>query len=250
MASPVGISLPRTAFGIDTSSATSPRFARPADQRDGNSPCSTGGRGHRAGGWTKRSWPTVRRHGPALGVASPLGQNCPVVVRWALVALTIAVAVPGCSGNARRDTSAANDEAYALQQNPSWKLQEAIDPRPEDPIAANDRPPMDWYAEYVRSDHTVMVRLSGHDASVEVSRAALEAVGFSFVKANVAGNESALRGHSEADQSGPSLVLLPTGTRTLVLLSYDAGLEELTAFASGVKTVSKADWIAAGGVVR
>jgi hypothetical protein len=139
-----------------------------------------------------------------------------VFVRWILVVLLVAPATSACSDNdTAQDKLTHTAERYALQKDPRWELQEAVDPRPDDPIAANDRPPMDWYAEYVRSSYTEMVRLSGHDATVAQSRAALEAVNFSFEeRLNVAGFDLALSGGSALDESGPAL-LLSLGVRGL-----------------------------------
>ena len=132
-----------------------------------------------------------------------------------LVVLLVAPATSACSDNdTAREKLKHSAERYALQKDPGWELQEAVDPRPDDPIAANDRPPMDWYVEYVRSSYTEMVRLSGHNATVAQSRAALEAVNFSFEEVDVAGFDLALSGGSALEESGPALLLSP-GVRGL-----------------------------------
>ena len=168
-----------------------------------------------------------------------------------LVVLLIAPAASACSDNdTAQDKFTHTAERYALQKEPGWQLQEAVDPRPDDPIAANDRPPMDWYAEYVRSSYTEMVRLSGHAATVAQSRAALEAVNFSFEEADVAGFDLALSGGSALDESGPAFLLFPGGPGTLILLSYEVGTEELVAFAHTVEAANEDEWRASGGVTR
>jgi hypothetical protein len=175
----------------------------------------------------------------------------PVFVLWALILLILTPATSACSDNdTAQDKLTHAAERYALQQDPGWELQEAVDPRPDDAIAAHDRPPMDWYAEYVRSSYTEMVRLSGHDATVAESRAALEAVDFSFEQADVAGFDLALSGRSEVDESGPSVLLLSGGPGTLILLSYEVGIEELAAFAGTVEAANEDEWRASGGVTR
>ncbi len=95
-----------------------------------------------------------------------------------------------------------------------------------------------------------MVRLSGHDATVAESRAALEAVDFSFEQVDVAGFDLALSGRSEVDGSGPSVLLLSGGPGTLILLSYEVGIEELAVFAGTVEAANEDEWRASGGVTR
>ena len=95
-----------------------------------------------------------------------------------------------------------------------------------------------------------MVRLSGHAATVAQSRAALEAVNFSFEEADVAGFDSALAGRSALDESGPALLLFPGGPGTLILLSYEVGIEELVAFARTFEAANEDEWRASGGVTR
>lgn len=174
----------------------------------------------------------------------------PVMRGWLLLAVVVAVAACNDDDDTGQAVSTADNGPYALQADASWELQEAVDLADDDPIAEHDRPPLDWYAEYTRSSHTELVRLSGHDAALEESRAALEAIGFVFDEARVAGVDAALLGRSEIEQSGPSVLLLPGGTGTLLVLSYDVDPEDLTAFAASVETVGEDAWIAAGGVIR
>ena len=56
------------------------------------------------------------------------------------------------------------------------------DPPADAPIASLERPPLEWYAEYVQSStsQSSMVRLSGHRATFDETRAALEELGFAL----------------------------------------------------------------------
>lgn len=108
-----------------------------------------------------------------------------------LIRLVVAVGLSAVVLTACSDDGAVGDppaEMYALQPDDSWQLHEAVDPKADDPLTARERPSLDWYAEYVRSQHTEMVRLSGHGADLEETRTELERLGFAFVSVGVSVN--------------------------------------------------------------
>lgn len=166
--------------------------------------------------------------------------------RFALV-LTVGIVLAGCTDDGSSPPATAG--SYALAHVPGWELRDAADLGPDDPIAAIERPPLDWYAEYVDSSSSESIRLSGHDATLADAQAALEAVGFGFEDATVAGRDRAVVGRSTIEDGGPSLVLLAADGRTVILLSYEVTAQGLTDFAGSVVGASEADWIAAGGIV-
>ena len=166
----------------------------------------------------------------------------------AIVLLVAFLVASGCTDG--EGDASAPPPRFAVADAPGWDLQQAVDPPAADPVAAVDRPPLDWYAEYGRDDATEMVRLSGHDASLAEARSSLEEVGFAFDEAEVDGHDEALVGWQEADPSGPAVVLLGAGSRVLVLLSYELDGAALTTFGGSVRTVDEQEWIDAGGVVR
>ena len=133
----------------------------------------------------------------------------------------------------------------------AWTLQEAVDPPVDDPIASLDRPPLDWYAEYVRSSPTEsqMVRLSGHRMTFDEARADLEDLGFEFADIEVDGWRS-IGGSATADPVGPAVVLLENGSTSLMVLTYELELDDLAEVAGTIEAVDEATWVDAGGVVR
>lgn len=173
-----------------------------------------------------------------------------MLVRLVVVIGVSAVALAACSdGDVAGDIDAPAG-IYAVQTDDGWQLQEAVDPTADDPVAANERPALDWYAEYVRSEYTEMVRLSGHGADVEAAQAGLEQLGFTFDSVTVAGHEEALAGADPRDESSPEVLLVKSGDRTLMALSYDVEREVLADFMQSVEVTGRDDWVAAGGVVR
>jgi hypothetical protein len=156
-----------------------------------------------------------------------------------------------CGDDAEEPVSATAGEPYAVLHAEGWALQEAIDPPADDPFSTLERPPLAWYAEYVRTaaDASDMVRLSGHDVPVDETRAELEALGFSFDETDLE-RWAGLVGTNPADAVGPAVVLLDGGDVTFMALSYELGIDELAALVDGVEGVDRAAWVAAGGVVR
>jgi len=146
-------------------------------------------------------------------------------------------------------------EPYAVVHVAGWSLQEAVDPPQDDPLTSAERPPMDWYSEYVRTilapggTEGQMVRLSAHSASIDDTRAALEEVGFEFDALPIIGWDGVGVTQPE-DPGSPALVLLDHGSTTFMLLSYELTLDELTAFAGSVEAVDETTWVASRGVIR
>ena len=139
--------------------------------------------------------------------------------------------------------------------NEEWSPQSAIDPAQDDAFASVERPPMDWYSEHVRTvpvsggAEGQMVRLSGHSASINESRAALEAVGWEFDTMPLDGWEG-VGGTNPADPASPAVVLLDHGSTTFMLLSYELTVDEVTAFAGSVEGVDETTWEASDGVIQ
>lgn len=148
----------------------------------------------------------------------------------------------GCTG----DEPDTVDRHYALQRDPDWNLQEAVDPPPNDRLAARDRPPMDWYAEYISG--SVMVRLSGHAASPVQARRALGSVGFEFDAIELPRHGPAHVGTAPSDESGPTVLVMAGHDNTLLLLSYEADAADLVDFAATVSTATPEEWRAHGGI--
>lgn len=176
--------------------------------------------------------------------------NGTVVVRLAVAVALGAVALAGCSDDEAASDGYAASATYAVQTDDGWQVQEAVDPAANDPLATRQRPPLDWYGEYVRSDHTEMVRLSGHDASLGDTRSALEQLGFEFSDAAVAVWGEGVAGRHPGDESSPELLLVPSGERTLMALSYDVPPDVLLDFMGSVEGAERDEWVDAGGVIR
>jgi hypothetical protein len=145
---------------------------------------------------------------------------------------------------------------YAIVTNDDWSLQEAVDPPEDDPFASAERPPMDWYAEYVRTlpvpggSEGQMVRLSGHATPISDTRAALTQLGWDFTAIQIEGWDG-LGGTNPTDPASPPIVLLEDpGATTLMLLSYELSLDEVAAFAESVEITDEEAWVGAGGVIR
>jgi hypothetical protein len=172
----------------------------------------------------------------------------------AVTTLIVLTFLTGCSESSdaeRAAPPARRVSEYAVLTSDAWTLQEAIDPPPDDPIAGVERPPLEWYSEYVRTvgNESQMVRLSGHQARLDETQAELESLGFGFADVAVEG-WSAVGGSAPGDPSGPAIILLDGDEATLMLLSYELDLDELVGTATGIEPVSKAAWVDAGGVIR
>lgn len=173
-----------------------------------------------------------------------------MLVRIAFAIALSAAALAGCSDDDAAEDVDALAGTYAVQTDDGWEVQEAVDPAAADPLTERERPPLDWYAEYIRSDHTEMVRLSGHPASISETRAELEQLGFRFGDVIVPGRGDAVAGSHPGDQSSPEVLLLSSGERTLMALSYDVPRDVLLAFMGNVEGATRDEWLAAGGVIR
>jgi hypothetical protein len=165
------------------------------------------------------------------------------------LASLVLVVVPACSDRATQ--SGPNQVSYALIRDPGWTLHEAIDPHPHDPLTTAERPPLDWWAEYVQMSpsESRMVRLSGHRASFAETRAELEMLGFALEDVT-AGRWTGARGTSVDDQVGPQVVVLDAEGWSLLMLSYELELGPLTELAAAVEVVDESTWVSAGGVIR
>lgn len=171
-----------------------------------------------------------------------------VRVRLGFAAALSAAALAGCADDASEAN--ATSDTYAVQTDGGWQVQEAVDLAADDPLATRQRPPLDWYGEYVRSDHTEMVRLSGHGASLGDTRSELELLGFEFSDVTVPGRRDGVAGNNPGDGSSPEVLLVSSGERTLMALSYDVPRDVLLDFMGSVEGAERDEWVDAGGVIR
>ncbi|MBA2387673.1 MAG: hypothetical protein H0V69_11385 [Acidimicrobiia bacterium] len=174
--------------------------------------------------------------------------------RVLLLAATLAVTACSDDDNAQPSSSSSDpssDSAYAVLTEDAWTLQDAVDPPADAPIVSVEQPPLEWDAEYVRSSASefAMVRLSGHHATFNDTRSTLEGLGFTLDDVPLTQWHRA-GGSADADPASPTIILLDNGPITLMVLSYDLDLDQLTTIADTVEGVDQPAWIAAGGVVR
>jgi hypothetical protein len=94
-----------------------------------------------------------------------------------------------------------------------------------------------------------MVRLSGHRATFDTTRAALEELGLALDDVALQ-HWQAAGGSAPGDPASPTIIVLPNGPSTLMTLSYELDLDQLTEIADTVEGVDQANWIAAGGVIQ
>jgi hypothetical protein len=189
-------------------------------------------------------------------MSTPVGHACEVR-RLSVLLFGAALAVTACSDDddltQPSSSSSAPSEAsvYAVVIDDAWTLQEAVDPPADSPIASIERPPLEWYAEYVQSSasESSMVRLSGHQATFDDTRAALEEAGFTFEDISLQHWQGA-GGSAPADPASPTIVVLANGAATLMALSYELDLDQLTAVADTIEGVDQSTWVAAGGVIQ
>lgn len=165
------------------------------------------------------------------------------------------LAVTACSDDDLTQPSSSSSSApalestYAVLTDDAWTLQEAVDPPADAPIASIERPPLEWYAEYVQSStsESVMVRLSGHQATFDDTRSALEDLGFTLDDLSMQHWRGA---GGSADPASPTIVVLANGSTTLTALSYELDLDRLTAIAETIEGVDQSTWVAAGGDIQ
>ena len=135
--------------------------------------------------------------------------------------------------------SGGSPTSYAILSSEAWSLQEAVDPPEDDPLASTEQPPVDWYSEHVRTVPAAggtegqMIRLSGHSASINEARTALEGLGWAFDSVAVDGWEG-VGGTSPSDPGSPAVVLLDNGSTTFMLLSYELTVDELAELTGSV----------------
>ncbi len=127
-------------------------------------------------------------------------------------------------------------------------LRSAVDPPADSPLVAVERPPLEWWAEY-GSEASVAFRLSSHAAGFGDTINALEEIGF-VSQAIALERGPAIGGSFEGDTGAPVLVVIENGSSTLLLVSYELDLVELTAVAARVENVDRATWLALGGVIE
>jgi hypothetical protein len=174
-----------------------------------------------------------------------------------MLVIATALAVTACSDDNITESSPTttgyrpSQSAYAVLTDHAWPLQEAIDPPADDPTVSIEVPPMEWYAEYVRSTaaESAMIRLSGHSSTFDDARSALEERGFTFDDVSLDGWR-AVGGAADADPASPSVILLENGSTTLMVLSYELDLDSLATVADVVEGVDQPTWVAAGGVIQ
>lgn len=180
--------------------------------------------------------------------------------RFLLLLLGATLAGTACGGDDRSDGltrppldagAPSVTTAYAVLTDATWTLQEAIDPPADAPIASHERPPLAWYAEYVQTsaNESSTVRLSGHRATFDETVAALATFGFTFDDIALQ-RWQAVGGSAPDDPASPTIIVLANGPTTLVMLSYELDLAELTTITDTVEGVDQSGWIAAGGVVQ
>jgi hypothetical protein len=175
--------------------------------------------------------------------------------RLSLLLLGATLAVTACSDDDLTQPSPTSSapsvsstpsatSVYAVLTDDTWRLQEA-----DYPIASIER--LEWYAEYVQSStsKSSMVRLSGHGATFDEIRADLAEVG--FVLDDVALQHwQAAGGSAPDDPGGPTIIVLDNGPTTLMTLSYELDLDQLTPITDTIEGVDQTTWIAAGGVIQ
>lgn len=188
-------------------------------------------------------------------MSSPPGHACQVR-RLSVLLLGATLAVTGCSDDdlaqsSSRNSAPPDESVYALLTDDDWTLQEAVDPPADAPIASIERPPLEWYAEYVQSsaNESAMVRLSGHQATFDETRAALEELGFTLNDISLQQWQGA-GGSAPADPASPTIIVVANGETTLMMLSYEKNLDQLMAIADTVEGVDQSTWVAAGGVIQ
>jgi hypothetical protein len=179
------------------------------------------------------------------------------VRRLSVLLLGATLAVTACSDNddltqpSSSSSAPAPESTYAVLTDDAWTLQEAVDPPADAPIASIERPPLEWYAEYVQSStsESAMVRLSGHQATFDDTRSALEDLGFTLDDLSMQHWRGA-GGSAPADPASPTIVVLANGSTTLTALSYELDLDRLTAIAETIEGVDQSTWVAAGGEIQ
>lgn len=174
------------------------------------------------------------------------------VLLSAIAATTLA---GGCSSHSGTTSTSKEGNAaarhYALLADPSWTLQEARDLRPDDPLATAERPPLDWYDEYVLSSANAsqLVRISGHESTFDQSRVELEQQGFVFHAVPLDGWRAVGSRGIPGDTPQSAVLLLDNGDSSLLVGSAEVGLDELIALAAKIEPASAAAWVRAGGVI-
>jgi hypothetical protein len=146
---------------------------------------------------------------------------------------------------------------YAIFLDNRWQLKEAIDPLATDPLFQQERPPLAWYAEYERfvQDPTdpkitqgLSLRLSGHNATLVVSRESLETLGIVFETVTVPGRK-AIGSTTSRDPSSPTILLMEAAFGSVQLLSHELDVADLVKAAEQIKIVDADIWRETGGVV-
>jgi hypothetical protein len=179
------------------------------------------------------------------------------VRRLSVLLLGATLAVTACSDDddltqpSSSSSAPALESTHAVLTDDAWTLQEAVDPPADAPIASIERPPLEWYAEYVQSStsESAMVRLSGHQATFDDTRSALEDLGFTLDDLSMQHWRGA-GGSAPADPASPTIVVLANGSTTLTALSYELDLDRLTAIAETIEGVDQSTWVAAGGEIQ
>jgi hypothetical protein len=141
------------------------------------------------------------------------------------------------------DDSGRLEPPYLLRPpDEEWRLVSAFDLLAPSP----GEPSLDWVADFERHPANApdRVRVSGHvgdldDMVEELSGFALDHVGV-----------GALPGLAGRGPDGPSVVIIGLGDGTVMTLSYELSVDELTEWAGGLDTVTPEEWVAAGGEIE
>lgn len=151
---------------------------------------------------------------------------------------------------------------YVLLDAPRWELDDAIDPRPDDPVMSFEQPPMLWFAEYRRLTPgeapddggftgTVLigesVRVSMHDIGIAAFTGVYEGYGFTFGPAS--GDDRSVQ-VATGSPTEPAILIRPMGATTLLLLSYQLTTDQLVELSKDLYPATTQDWLAAGGEIR
>lgn len=203
----------------------------------------------------------ARTRSPVREALGRAGRRC----RQASAAALLLLVACGCTREARptlaspapsisAPVATGGGPVYAVRDAGDWKLNEARNPSPTDPIQSRmPERTLDWYAEYERSlsgstaGQTIgqSVRLSGHDAARATVQQELK--GFTFSEQTTVRGWKATPGRG-AD--GPSIVLLEVESNyTLVTLSYQLSADDLLTWSRSLERVSESEWVERGGTV-
>jgi len=185
--------------------------------------------------------------------------------------LLLAVTVGACSDNgpASVDTvdpsttdaplaspatpSTTSASHFMVLQDGGWTLRQAVKPAGVTGAQAGIEPSLDWWSEYERAvaaDGGAIeasgVRISGHRLALQDHGGELP--GFQ-------GSDGEIDGRPARIGTGPDgppavITMAVEDDYTVMVLSYELSVDELTEVAEQLEIVSESDWLAAGGEIR